>query len=109
MLKEKRIANFCIRSAFHDWGTVPPKGTRNEFAGCNGGLCLFLEDLIKLENSADQFSAHAAKVISFAAETYSSSYVDAIGVCAMVGIKMLQGPEFYSIPVGKCIANAWLT
>jgi hypothetical protein len=105
MLKEKRIASFCVRSSFHDCGTLPPEAAGNSnLDGCNGGLCFLLEELVRDANTHDEFAVHASKVVSFAAETFGSSYTDAVAVCAMVGVKMVQGPEFYSIPVGSSSA-----
>jgi Peroxidase len=103
MLKEKRLGSFCLRASFHDCGTLPPAANGNaKFDGCNGGLCFLLDELSRDANTHDLFAAHSAKIVSFAAETFRSSYADALSVCAMVGVKMVQGPEFYSIPVGLC-------
>lgn len=86
---EKRICNFYIRAAAHDSLSI----SKNKRGGNDGSVILTFNEMMRLENSYDNFTFIISSNAMSIASLYDTSAADVVAVCGAVSTEFLGGPK----------------
>jgi hypothetical protein len=90
---ERRLGSFCLRSAFHDAGSLTPQCATTPTAECGGADGSLLRSATEQEhqnNRGELFAANTARFVLPIAKQYGASVADTLYVCSLAAPAILS-------------------